>query len=105
MESKPTAVVTVLYPKKNMSGFDMDYYLNHHIATTKAAWNPHGMSSCTVCEVTDDDAEFTVVVVMAWKDLGAWEEAKNGEAAMKLAADVQNFTNVTPIMIAGKVAD
>ena len=60
------------------------------------------MTSCIVCDL-EEDAEYAVKVVTSWKDLDSWNEAKNGEAAQELAGDVKNFTDVTPIMLVGKV--
>jgi uncharacterized protein (TIGR02118 family) len=102
MPSTPEAIVTVLYPKKNMSRFDMDYYLQHHIPTTKAAWGPLGMTKCVVSEL-DDEAEYKVNIIMTWNDLVSWETAKKGDAAKKLIADVKNFTDVEMITLVGKV--
>jgi hypothetical protein len=85
-----------------MSKFDMDYYLKHHIPSTKSAWGPFGNTSCIVCDI-EDGGEYAVSVVTFWKDSASWEWAKGGESAQKLAADVQNFTHVDPVMVAGKV--
>jgi uncharacterized protein (TIGR02118 family) len=100
MATHSQAILTVLYPKT--SKFDMNYYLSHHIPSTKAAWEPLGMVSCIVSEVEDGD-DYGVKVIIGWKDLASWEEAKAGEGAKKLAEDVKNFTDVTPVMIVGKI--
>jgi hypothetical protein len=102
MATESKVIANVLYPRKNMSSFNMDYYLNHHIPATKASWLPLGMTSCIVCDV-DDDAEFAVMVIITWRDVASWDAAKNGGAAQKLAEDVRNFTNVPPVTIVGKV--
>jgi uncharacterized protein (TIGR02118 family) len=100
MSHHSQAILTVLYPKT--SKFDMSYYLSHHIPTTTKAWEPLGMTSCIVAEV-EDDADYVVKVLIGWKDLASWEKAKEGTAAKELGEDVKNFTDVTPVMIVGKI--
>jgi uncharacterized protein (TIGR02118 family) len=104
MPATPETIVTALYPKKGMSRFDMDYYFKHHIPTTKAAWEPLGMTSCIVCEL-NDEAEYKLSIIMTFKDLSSWEAAKGGNGAKELAADVTNFTDSAMIMLAGKVLE
>jgi uncharacterized protein (TIGR02118 family) len=100
MTGHSQVILTVLYPKT--SKFDMDYYLSHHIPTTKASWEPLGMVSCIVTEVEDGD-DYSVKVLIGWKDFAAWEEAKASDSAKELNEDVKNFTDVTPVMIVGKI--
>lgn len=102
MTTSHKVIVTVLYPRREMSSFDMEYYLNHHIPTTNAAWVGYGMTSCTVCEV-DKDSEFAIQVTMTWKDKDGWNDAQKAESTKKITADIENFTNVRPITVIGTV--
>ena len=63
MKSDIEVVVTVLYPKKGMSNFDMNYYLKHYFPSTEAAQNALGMSSCMICNV-EEKAEYAVNVLL-----------------------------------------
>jgi hypothetical protein len=101
MAIEAKVVVTFLYPRKNMSFFNIDYYLKHHIPTREAAWTPLGMTNSFVCDI-EKDAEFEFMVITIWKNQASWDEAKKGEAAQKLAKDVSNFTDVKPVTVVGK---
>lgn len=106
MTSKPTFAVTYLYPRQGLSRFDMGYYLQHHIPTTNSLWTPLGLTGAIVSEISMASAnDYVLVVVTLWKDENSWNAAKNGEAAQKLAADVQNFTNVAPVVLPGKISN
>src|SRR6201994_2346848 len=106
MTSKPTFAVTYLYPRQGLSRFDMEYYLQHHIPTTKTLWTPLGLTGAIVSETGMDTAnDYVLVVVTLWKDENSWNAAKNGEAAQKLVEDVKNFTNVTPVVLPGKISN
>jgi hypothetical protein len=65
------------------------------------------MTSCTVCATEGRPAEgsYGVTVIMVWKNLVSWNEAEECEAAKNLVLDVKNFTDVSPIMLAGEVVD
>ena len=102
MATESKVIVTCLYPKKEMLSFNMECYLKHHIPTTETNRGPLCMTGCIICE-TIEDPEYTVNVVMTWKDLSSWETAKKGKAAEQLAADVANFTNVSGVMVVEKV--
>jgi uncharacterized protein (TIGR02118 family) len=91
--------ITFLYPKT--SKFDLSYYLSHHIPATKAAWEPLGLTSCIVAQVEGGD--YVLKVIIGFKDLASWEEAKGGEGAKELSEDVKNFTDSTPVVIVGEV--
>jgi hypothetical protein len=103
MATEPTPfAVTYPYSREDSSRLDLDYYLNHHIPTTKAAWESLGMTGCIVCDV-DESSEFALVVVMLWKDRAAWDNAKVAEVTQKLVDDVKNFTDVIPLVVPGKI--
>ena len=102
MASNSELVVTFLYPRKNLTKFDMDYYLKHHIPATEAGWGPLGMTNCIACS-TEEDTEFVIKVITSWKNVASWDAAKGGKAASELTADVANFTNVKPVVVVGQV--
>lgn len=101
MAAESKAVVSHLYPRKDMSSFDIEYYLKRHIPTEKF-WIPLGMTECLVCDV-EADSEFAIETITFWKDLDSWNTAKNGDAARKLVADIPNITNVKPVVVVGNL--
>jgi hypothetical protein len=101
MATKPSFSVTYLYPRKDLTRFDLDYYLQQHLPKTSSLWTPLGLTGCIVSEPETDD--YVLIVVTLWKDKVSWDAAKDGEAAQKLVADVKNFTNVIPAVIPGKL--
>ena len=42
------AIVSVMYPAKEGSRFDMDYYLNRHMTMVAETWSPVGLRGYTV---------------------------------------------------------
>jgi hypothetical protein len=99
MTTRSQVFITFLYPKTTK--FDLSYYLSHHIPATKAAWEPLGLTSCIVAQVEGDD--YVLKVILGFKDLASWEEAKGGEGGKELTEDIKNFTDGTPMVVVGKV--
>ncbi len=84
----------ICYPKKPDMRFDMDYYINGHLATSNelAAGACKGMLVET-CE--DDDSKYAVVTALLYESEEAYHAALD-EHSERLLADIANFTDVTP---------
>jgi hypothetical protein len=67
------------------------------------------MTSCTVCATEGRPTEGPRLIRRdrhpVWKNLASWNEVEEGEAAKDLVLDVKNFTDVSPVMLAGEVVD
>lgn len=96
--------VTYLYPRKDMSRLDMDYYLKHHIPTTNSLWGPFGLTGCIVSDV-DKDNDYALVVVTLWKDRASWDAAKGSDVSPRLVDDVKNFTDVASVLLPGMISN
>lgn len=112
---KDIITVTVLYPRDETSTFDMKYYLATHMPLAEKAWVPHGLLSWSVTEipaVPGADGKlpaYSVQTFTTWEakgesgmdGVGAGMASEDGQA---LAADVPNFSNRMPSVLAGKLA-
>src|SRR4051794_15645387 len=99
MSDTPQVIVTVLYPRKGMTSFDMEYYLKKHIPVANAIWGEFGMTSLIASEIEDSD--YAVQATMTWKDKAGWEASQKAESNKKVMADLEGFkfTNVTPSIL------
>jgi uncharacterized protein (TIGR02118 family) len=92
--------LTVMYPNKPGSRFDMDYYLAKHMALVRERWTPLGMSQGTVVRgvaggAPGAPAPYQVVASITFTSQDALNQAlkAHGKEIMK---DVPNFTDVAP---------
>ena len=98
--------VSVLYPNSEGKKFDLDYYMNKHVAlvTTllgdalKGASIEKGLSG----PVPGSPASFLVTGRMFFDSLESFQEAF-GPNAEKIMADIANFTDIEAIIQIGEV--
>lgn len=98
-----SAIVTFLYPKTSTSHFNMKYYLSNHIPHCKSLWEKLGMKAIYVVSIDGKDAEYATKTILVWNDMASWEEASSGPSMQRLAGDMKNFTDVTPVTVVGTV--
>jgi uncharacterized protein (TIGR02118 family) len=93
--------VSVLYPNKEGSKFDLGYYLNSHIpmvqeklgASLKGANVDHGLSG----PEPGSRPEFIVMAHLLFDSVEAFQSAF-GPNADSIMVDVPNYTDIEPIL-------
>jgi uncharacterized protein (TIGR02118 family) len=93
--------VSVLYPGGEGITFDMDYYLNSHMALVQQACGD-ALKGATVVQGMNGGAPgvpapYVAMTQLTFDSVEAFGAAM-GPKAGELAADVANFTNSTPAM-------
>jgi len=98
--------VSVLYPNKEGSKFDLGYYLNSHIPmvqgklgeSLKGGSVDHGLSGAE----PGSRAEFVVMAHLLFDSVEAFQSAF-GPHADSIMADVPNYTDIQPILQVSEV--
>ena len=99
--------VSIFYPNTQVSKFDLDYYLTHHIPMLKKHLEPQGLESVEIDEgigtpKPDSPAPFSVVEHLVFNNYEVMQMAL-GTHNDVLMADVANFTNVEPLVQINRV--
>ena len=102
------AIVSVMYPVKPGSRFDMEYYLKKHMAMVAETWSPVGLRGYQVLRGVrapgGGEPVFQVVVNMDFESAAAFEAAV-AQSGAKIMGDVPNFTDAEPTIQISDVAD
>ena len=102
------AIVSVMYPAKPGSRFDMDYYLRTHMTMVAEVWSPVGLRGYQVLKGVrapgGGEPAFQVVVNMDFESADAFEAAV-AQSGAQVMGDVPNFTDTTPTLQISDVAD
>lgn len=102
--SSQGASVIVAYPRTSSSTFNKDYYLSTHMPLVKKHWTKHGLRSYAVTDLSaSDDAPYTYIVVMDFESLEGFGAAAQDESIKEIMGDVDNFSNVKPVLLHGGV--
>ncbi len=96
---------SVMYPYSEGAVFNMDYYINKHMADTRA--NPAVKGIIVESGLTGRDPgskpPYICVAHIFYESVEAMMATRTPERAAKLRADIPNFTNVTPIHQVGEI--
>ena len=90
--------LTVMYPWHEGCHFDMDYYVNHHIAIHKTDPLVLGI----LIEKGEnafrggDQPPMACVAHFFYESIGKLNESRTEEKARRQLADIPNFTDITP---------
>ncbi|KAF7674913.1 hypothetical protein GT037_006676 [Alternaria burnsii] len=98
----PGATAIVLYPRKEGSTFDKEYYLKTHMPLAMKHWGPHGMKSYAVSEL-GADGPYSISSVMEFDSQEAVGKAMQDPGTKEIMDDVKNFTNSEPILVHGSI--
>ena len=95
-------ILTVTYPKSPDASFDFDYFRQTHLPKVGEAFRPFGLGYASVLRGEEmlgggDPAYFATTILSFATEQGA-REAVASDGGRALAADVANFTSVTPVM-------
>ncbi|PSL22336.1 EthD family reductase [Shimia abyssi] len=94
----------VIYPVKDGSTFDHDYYLGKHFELVGEHMGPHIASSLVTrghAGGPDTPPGYHAIATMTFADQAAFDAAMG--AAGPVLGDIPNFTNVQPDILVGEV--
>ncbi|KAK7191667.1 hypothetical protein DPSP01_008107 [Paraphaeosphaeria sporulosa] len=97
------AHVSVLYPRK--AKFNMDYYLATHMPLVTKHWTQHGLKKYTVTQYDDPESPYSVGCVLEFESLEEFKKAGAAPEAKEVFADIDNFSNEKPSIVAGEVKE
>lgn len=101
-------IVSVMYPARPGSRFDMGYYLGTHMTMVQKAWGAAGMSGYKVLRGSKaaDGVEpfFQVIVNMEFTSAAAFEAAV-ADSGARIMGDLPNFTDIQPTIQVSELAD
>jgi uncharacterized protein (TIGR02118 family) len=104
---KKMAVVSVMYPARPGSKFDMSYYLDSHMKMVEETWAPVGLRGYSVMQGVrvpgGGEPAFQVVTNLDFTSAEAFEAAVAGSGA-KIMGDIPNFTDTQPAIQISEVA-
>ena len=102
------AIVSVMYPSKAGSKFDMEYYLHNHMKMVADTWGKSGLRGYTVLKGVGapggGEAPFQVVVNLDFTSAEAFATSV-AETGAKVMGDVPNFTDLQPTIQISEVSD
>jgi uncharacterized protein (TIGR02118 family) len=93
--------VTVLYPAGDGTTFDMDYYRTEHKRICFESLD--GLERMDIDEGVN--GPYLAFATLYFPSMEALQGAMGGPKAGAAAADVTNFTNVTPVIQISQVVD
>ncbi|KAF2132773.1 hypothetical protein P153DRAFT_364047 [Dothidotthia symphoricarpi CBS 119687] len=97
-----SAQVTVLYPQKEGSTFDIDYYHNNHLPLCEKHWKPFGLKSWNVTQF-DSAAPYSFCLVADFETLEGFQKASADPSIAEIMADVPKYSSEQPVLLAGAV--
>jgi uncharacterized protein (TIGR02118 family) len=99
----PGATVTVLYPAQEGATFNLDYYLKTHMPLAQKHWTKYGLKSYKVTKFSTPDSVYSHGVYMEFEDYEGFQKAVQSPETKEVMGDVENFSNVKPVIVAGEV--
>jgi uncharacterized protein (TIGR02118 family) len=95
-------IITIHYPASEGATFDFDYYRTKHLPEVGKAFGPFGLGYASVLKgeqsLDGTPPAYFMTTVLSFRDEQGARDAAASEGAKGLAADIANFTNVTPVM-------
>lgn len=103
---KAPITTTVLYPNSANAKLDVNYYLNTHLPMAQRIWGPLGMKSWAVTSfipgLDGSQPKYLVETVSEWTNADAAKDAIETDEGQEVLKDMENFTNISPIILFGK---
>jgi uncharacterized protein (TIGR02118 family) len=101
----PGLIVTILWPRTADLSFDLHYYTQTHVPLAQKLWASRGCIASYVSE-PGPESEYAYTSTLLWESAEAFAAAREVEEEMKQIMEVvPNFTNGTPVFVAGKVVN
>ncbi len=86
--------LSVFYPATEGATFDHDYYRNHHVPLALKTWGLEGTPEID----KGIDGPYVAAVHFTFESVEAMQAALSGEGSAAIAADMANFTTITPVV-------
>ncbi|KAF2636242.1 hypothetical protein P280DRAFT_510746 [Massarina eburnea CBS 473.64] len=96
------ATVSVFYPAQEGAKFDIDYYLATHMALVWKTWKPYGLINYKVTKF-GPGSTYAWGCTMEWENIEGFQKAGEAPGAKEVFNDIENFSNVQPVIVAGEV--
>ena len=95
-------ILTITYPKSPDATFDFDYFRQTHLPEVGKAFGPFGLGYASVLRGEEsvcggEPAYFATTILSFATEQGA-RDAVASDGGRALAADIPNFTTVTPVI-------
>ncbi len=94
-------IVSVIYPKRDGSHFDMKYYLEKHVPLVQKLWGgAHGLKGARVLHGTASlggTPDYEVIALLEFESHEAFLRAA-GAHGDEIMGDIKHFTNVQPYL-------
>jgi uncharacterized protein (TIGR02118 family) len=95
-------ILTITYPKSPDATFDFDYFRQKYLPAVGQAFTPFGLGYASVLRGEEmlgggEPAYFATAILSFATEQGARDAVASG-GGKALAADIANFTSVTPVM-------
>lgn len=95
-------ILTIIYPKSPDASFDFDYFRQTHLPEVGKAFTPFGLGYASVLRGEEmlgggEPAYFATTILSFATEQGA-RDAVASDGGRALAADIPNFTTVTPVI-------
>ena len=95
-------ILTITYPNSAGASFDFDYFRSNHLPEVGKAFGPFGLGYASVLRgeqsLDGGEPEFFATTILSFADEQGARDAVASDAGRALAADIANFTTVTPVM-------
>ncbi|OAP56282.1 hypothetical protein AYL99_09461 [Fonsecaea erecta] len=97
---------TVLYPAEADATFDLNYYLKTHMPLVSENWGQYGLKGWQVIQfqpAPDGAKPYSIGALLTWDDADGLKKALASKEAATVFGDVPNFSNKSPLFIAGDI--
>jgi uncharacterized protein (TIGR02118 family) len=95
-------ILTITYPRSADATFDFGYFQSKHLPEVGKAFKPFGLGYASVLRgdeaVGGGEPAYFATVILSFADEEAARNAVASDAGRAVAADIANFTSVTPVM-------
>lgn len=99
--------VSVIYEAGEGTNFDMDYYVNHHMALVRERLGAYGLKALGVEKILsgrkpEDPAPLHCIGTLLFDSLEDYQRGFEAHGP-ELAADVPNYTNVKAMFVVSEI--
>ena len=99
--------VTVLYPNDEDATFNVDYYLSTHMPLVSDNWKDHGLRGWRVLQfqpgADGTKPAYSIQATLMFDGPEDLQKALSSPEASNVFGDVPNFSNKSPVFLAGPV--
>ena len=92
----------VLYPRKEGSTFDKEYYLKTHMPLVMKHWGKHGLKSYAVSD-PNADGPYSISAVLEFDSYEGFEKATQDPGTKEVMDDIKNFSSEASVLLHGNV--